>query len=325
MNGNTQALRESSAFFNGQRLEAADLEALVARQRELRWLHNRTLHNWGIASGLGVVGEKDARQVQIGRGYAIDSDGREILLSEPHTEPIPPVAGENDVPVKYYLTISFPETANTAETREGICLPRGAVRLLEKPVFCWIKLDEQGRPDVKFDPALALDIKNGRKIVLAQIEVFNCKLAKTVSLRERRNVQPVSQPYIVAARTTAEATVWDTWKEDQDAAEIKFGIQATVKTSAAGFRQVPNYMARIEGKRHTPYPLPPKAKEFDIIAQLLIHIDAATTDQFTLRVFVTWVKLPDLSPVPNDKLTMDDAKNLANALNWRVVWMGVEG
>ena len=42
------------AFFPGQRLTAADLTALERRQRELRWLHNRSLHPWGVASGFSL-------------------------------------------------------------------------------------------------------------------------------------------------------------------------------------------------------------------------------------------------------------------------------
>ena len=42
---------ERPAFFSGQRLTAADLDTVQTFHRELRWLHNRSLHSWGIAFG----------------------------------------------------------------------------------------------------------------------------------------------------------------------------------------------------------------------------------------------------------------------------------
>ena len=45
---------ERPAFFNGQRLFDSDLQALEAFNREMRWLHNQSLHQPGIGRGLAV-------------------------------------------------------------------------------------------------------------------------------------------------------------------------------------------------------------------------------------------------------------------------------
>src|SRR3954466_2133663 len=82
------------AFFTGQRLEAEDLNDAGAQQRALRWLHNRSLHGWGIGLGFAVSGNKGDRQVRIGTGYAIDCLGREIILAEVTTKPVPARAGD---------------------------------------------------------------------------------------------------------------------------------------------------------------------------------------------------------------------------------------
>ena len=58
-NGNLDIpVLERPAFFDGQQLTAADLEAVQAYHRELLWLHNRGLHNWGIAFGYAVEGKR---------------------------------------------------------------------------------------------------------------------------------------------------------------------------------------------------------------------------------------------------------------------------
>src|ERR1051325_11222587 len=92
--GSTRTL-ERVEFFNGERLFAADLQTLEEFQREMRWLHNKSLHQPGVASGFAVAGEKGDRQVIVQPGYALDSSGREIVLTEVnHVEAVPPVADD---------------------------------------------------------------------------------------------------------------------------------------------------------------------------------------------------------------------------------------
>jgi len=320
---NGQNLQETATFFNGQRIEATDLKTLVARQRELRWQHNRTLHTWGIGSGLVVIGEKEARAALVGPGYAIDSMGREILLSESHTEPVPPVAGEDGKPNSYYLTISFPDQAGitTNETRDGICMPRGAVRLLETPVFCWVKIDEQGRPAIE----VRSDIEEGRKIVLARAEVLNCKLAQPLSIRERRNSKVAAQPYIAAGNTPEKSTPWQLWKElNESGEEVVVGVQVDVDTSDAGFRQTPAYSARVGGNRFG-------IVQTDSGADLLLiepiaHVENASAQQFRLRAMLIWKFLGGSASgaaIPYEEQIF--LRVLRELLNWHVVWIGIEG
>jgi hypothetical protein len=73
---------ERVTFFPGQQLSAADLTEFERANRELRWLHNRSLHGWGIGIGLGVTGERGDGRVLIDAGYAVDGLGREIILTE---------------------------------------------------------------------------------------------------------------------------------------------------------------------------------------------------------------------------------------------------
>jgi len=87
----TKQFLERNRFFNGQRLFASDLQAVEEFNREMRWLHNQSLHQPGIGNGFTVSGQKGDRQVSIGAGYAIDARGREIVLTQAHLEPVPPV------------------------------------------------------------------------------------------------------------------------------------------------------------------------------------------------------------------------------------------
>src|SRR5947209_1491963 len=103
-------------FFDGQALEAADLQSIDNFNREMRWLHNRSMHQPGVGSGLTVLGSKGASAVTIKAGYAIDGAGREIVLTHDLEVPVPPVPGDappgKKAMAKYFaLTLSYPTDA----------------------------------------------------------------------------------------------------------------------------------------------------------------------------------------------------------------------
>src|ERR1700730_10284061 len=161
-------------FFDGQRLFAEDLQGIEAFNRAMRWLHNQSLHQPGVGRGLAATGAKGATEVTIGPGYAIDAKGREIVLTHDLVTAVPPVAGETDGSSIFFdLAISYPDAASLpeVETREGICLPPGAVRLREEPVVCWVRLARGASGELRPTlPALDLQIKGGLRIVLARAE-----------------------------------------------------------------------------------------------------------------------------------------------------------
>jgi hypothetical protein len=242
---------ERLQFFNGQRLFAEDVQGIEQFNREMRWLHNRSLHQPGIGNGYSVSGNMGDREVTIGPGYAIDSLGREIVLNQSHVEPVPPVSSDKGETALYDLVVSYPEDSalDETETRQGVCLPRGSVRLQEAPVFCWVRLErkEKGQPDAK-DPKLRSEITRHIRIRLARIEVMNCQLAKCVSLAERGSARPECRPYIGCGRepVTARKDI-DLPPNDQFGGAAAFIV--TVDTSAAGFVTIPTYTAHIEGPR----------------------------------------------------------------------------
>ncbi|MFP5393994.1 MAG: hypothetical protein ACLGI6_21035, partial [Gammaproteobacteria bacterium] len=75
-------------FSENQILSAADVNAIVAHGRAARARHDRYLHSWGIAEGLGLKDEArsdtlgDYIEVTLEPGLAIDGAGREIVVTE---------------------------------------------------------------------------------------------------------------------------------------------------------------------------------------------------------------------------------------------------
>lgn len=78
---------ERPAFYEGQVLAGADLNAAVDHARGQAARHERYLHIWGVAEGLDLKGEdqktaagKPYQEISVGAGMAVDASGREIVL-----------------------------------------------------------------------------------------------------------------------------------------------------------------------------------------------------------------------------------------------------
>jgi hypothetical protein len=343
---------ERLQFFNGQRLFASDLQGIEAFNREMRWLHNKSLHQPGIGNGFAVSGKKDDREVQIGPGYAIDALGREIVLTQTQVEPVPPVAGEEDGTAALFdLTVSYPDDDSLAEseTRVGICSGEGVIRLKEEPVFCWVRLNQNRQPE---DANIKQEILSGIRLILAQAEVLNCRLYKDISIAQRTSARPAKQPYICCGRVTPDWQPWELTAFDSNralssrarsAAASQFlssaiilpiGIQAKVDTSDCGFLTTPCYTARIAGPRVQQIDLNvgDSTLKLTVVVDGLIQIIEPSPQEFTLNVLLMFQVLLPASSLTS--LTRTAASSGSTVLTdliaeylkvWSVEWMGVEG
>jgi len=298
---------ERPLFFDGQRLTAADLQAVQEYQRQLRWLHNRSLHTWGIVFGLEVIGARADREVKVQPGFALDCLGRELVLSDPATLPIPPVAGSgaDGQPLAYYLTISYidDDQLSPSETGTGMCDTSGAIRLPEMA-----RLRFQSLRDT--DPAIAY--RHGKDVILASINVLNCKLSEPPSPRERRDARPANQPYVATGLATAAASGWSALQVGGSTV----GVKMKVDTSAAGFGSTPVYLAQVTGERAL-------SNGAGLVDGLVNVADAGPTG-FTLQVLLPRDLVAGATTL-NPGTIFGDPAAATHDLNWAVAWMGIEG
>ena len=324
--GDTSPFRERIQFFNGQRLFASDLQDLESFNRQIRWLHNQSLHQPGVGSGYAVLGNKGDRQVIVSPGYALDSLGREIILTQAETLPVPPVSDDGaGNSVFYYLTVSYPNDTDLkpAETRDGICLPAGVVRLREEPVFCWVLLGGNTTNLQPQDANLKDLIRKQLFIVLAQVEIFNCQLKQPVSTSQRRSARPAKQPRIACG--VEAKPVWTKHNFSDSSQNIPtmgglalfpFWLSAPINTTTAGFQATPIYQTRLVGPRVISFPGTTTTEFLLVDAIADIAADPQPTPQgFTIQIFpflgapfqgfATKVNDPSIPP-------------------WQVAWMGVE-
>ena len=321
---------ERLQFFNGQRLFASDLQNLESFNREMRWLHNQSLHQHGIGNGFEVIGRQGNREVTIMPGYAIDSQGREIVLNEPVVEPVPPVAGETDgKPIAYDLTVSYRDelTLEEVESREGVCSDRGVVRLREEPVFCWVRLNQS---DLKpSDDRLKQDLLTGVKIVLARARVLNCQLSENLAIAQRRSARPARQPYVASGTVTSPEwqvrnlidPIPDTVQVSNAPIVLPVALRTEVDTSAAGFVIAPAYFAHIVGERTKQVP-----NSIDVLIEGIANVFHQPPDQprqkrFTLDVLLVMQTIAEGVTVEIDPRIVP--RTLVS--DWEIFWTGIEG
>lgn len=285
---------ERVEFFPSQLLEAEDLTTLDSNYRELRWLHNRTLHDWGICYGFNVSGARGDTSVTVSPGYANDITGHELIQSSPVQKPIPAIPGNSDgSPAIYYIVADYVDDADepVVEQRSATaCAQGGAVRLTNAPAINW-------------KTAAQLDF--GIDVVLGQVSIQNCALNAAVSTTGRRSAVPVSKPSLYAAAIDVQNLTW--------ASMNSAGFTTQIDTSAAKFQSTPSYMAQIIGPRAIPNS---KVSIADFVS---VANPSPTGFQLQLA-------LPPIAEAINTIAITDpvNGPKLMAQLGWSVSWIGVE-
>lgn len=200
-------------YFNGQRLDAADLRVEQDFHMRVRRLLNRSLFTPGIAAGLEVekVQPEPSHAVVVFPGVALDSLGREIILVEPREVPVAGKPTEPKEPVTgNYLVIEYAEEA-IAFAGDG-CAVRLGVTCKATEDVAW------GSPSrIRAEPHIYIQHEwpktEHNKIVLAQLE-----LNKDCSLRE---IRTFVRKYVAAAKPGATQVVALEGEKDIDQHNFK--------------------------------------------------------------------------------------------------------
>jgi hypothetical protein len=295
-------------FFAGEILHAADLEDVVASERSLRWLHNRALHGWGIGLGLDVDGARGATSVSVGIGYAVDGAGRDLVLEQPVTLPVPAIASAPDgKPADYLLVLVYTEDeAAAVQLRDGACDATGAVRRDDDPTIAW---------------RVPQAVRDGLDIVLAAAKVAGCALAAPlVTAQVRRALGAIPSPHVASAQSQP---VWRRWPEHGPVA----GVTATIDTSAGGFGDTPAYQVTLMG---------PRALSATALLDGHPHVENAGMLSFDVVVPLPagFIGRPDKTETgaPPNYVSVNPPETVADpdalvhyvADHWRIEWIGVE-
>jgi hypothetical protein len=250
---------ERMTWRDGQLLAARDLRDDQSYNDRLRELHIRYLHKtWGVVEGLNVVAPS-ASEVAVTPGYALDVDGRELLLPRVARLAAPGIAASTTM----YLVISANTGASGCKAPidlSGLCPGvKNPVRL-DVGAISWKTVNE---------------VRPGRDVLLARVLIAGGVLASAIDTSVRHRARSLAQPRMWSDATQSGSTGW----ADFMTAPYK-NISATVDTSNAGFVITPAYFPRVAGASQATvsYILSASASSFTLVVQPTYEPGGAGSD-----------------------------------------------
>jgi hypothetical protein len=296
---------------SGQRLDARDLRDDHRRDGRLRQLHVRHLHDtWGIALGFEVTasstldgfGRAGSAEIVVGPGYAVDGQGRDLLLAESIQPSLPAVDGRFVLTVAYREDSEFPDSSGLPAPGidNGLDLRQERVR------FAWRTPEE-----VRFGP----------EVPLSQITIANGAMTGGLDFTVRRYTQPLLRPHIDMRVTEEGRSGWKDWLGGPPEVRQELGLELEVDTSEAGFTGTPFYFAVVQGDFANRPEGPPLFEpnlwpqgEATFSVDSMGFISTATAKKFIYRILNVG-RYPFLR-----KVTPAEAESR----RWRVAWLGLE-
>ena len=284
-------------FEQGQKLRSQDFRDQITIEAQLRWWHNRALHNaYGIAEGFRA--EQQDASIIVQPGLAYDYRGRELILQQPRAVNLPAALPQGVTKMillaRYKETSSYPKRAVLA----GVCGASCSL-LIESPEFLW-------------KPAAQVASSDG--VPIAQVTDVNGKLTIDEEFVVARS-RAMARPRIVTGSTIPGGTAWSLWSKLLNKQPIQLGVQVSIDTTAAGFTQTPCYFAWLQGALWNP-------NDKNFIALPFAHIADPSIHGFTFRLW-----LPLARVAPNDERTNKFFTGrflyFAQKQNLYVCWLGI--
>jgi hypothetical protein len=174
---------ERPLFYENQILGAADLTASVEYGRNQQARHERSMHLWGIASGLALKGTDkqtaqgaEYQEITLAPGVAFDGTGREIVipeaerLSEDRFDQLKVEISDPDAWYPVFLT-GRDEPAPQPQFSVGACLNAQPTRRVEGYDLSFgrpgdeLDIDQEAAPDIQEGPG-----SGERKILLGFVQ-----------------------------------------------------------------------------------------------------------------------------------------------------------
>ncbi len=248
-------------YWQGQELASRDQRDQAEFDARRRQLHNRALHSIdGVSFGLGVsVSPTDASRIRVSCGVGIDCRGRELLVQQPRE------IGMAAVPSWLVLRLRPPAHATPCcGPSDTGCVGENSIALDSDTELVWI-------------PVASFERLDG--VVLARVGDG----ALDPSFRPRQ-ARPLARPRLARGQTVRGNTPWEPWSIDAPDGQgglrrLVVGVQTYIDTSAAGFTEIPCYLAAVAAPGWN-------LEQAEFAPAFFPHVADPTVDGFTLRLLM---------------------------------------
>jgi hypothetical protein len=289
---------ERLRYWQGQTLRSVDFRDQLAIDAQLRWWHNRALHNtFGIAKRFEVELINSNQSVKIHQGLAYDCFGRELIHAVDTRLPIPTEEAGKDVT----LLVRFKNDKHRATHEVGSVFPFEKAPGANQIEFFWRPTD-------------TVDIQDG--VPLARLKKGGTSNSERSLLRPVVRSRPLARPRMASGATIPGNTAWEIWEEVLNGNPIPVGVQVTIDTSAAGFTEVPCYFAWLQRQ-----PENSSKPAFFVYSE---HIDNSSMNSFTFRLLPRLLNggPQDLAAVVNRGDEAQVLKLIREQVS--VCWLGIQ-
>jgi hypothetical protein len=237
---------ERLRYWQGQMLRSRDFRDSARTENQMRYWHNRALHNaYGVSFGLQIAeirknptDPKSLIAVSVSRGVAYDCFGRELIVSNTRQVTIPPAPKDDPrlpQPKKLVLIMRYRDTATgccSAGDLGGVCWPVENRPGIE-PEFVWTRI-EYG--------------KTTEGVPLARVIYDNSGAVQLDDKFIPPKARPLARPFLASGETIPGNTPWEVWRvRTPKRVTVAVGMQTRIDTSTAGFTETPSYFAWLEG------------------------------------------------------------------------------
>lgn len=284
-------------FVPGQDLLSRDFRDQAAFDAELRWWHNRAMHDaFGVRSGLDAhaVAGSEPLAIEVSPGLAYDAFGRELILPAPQRIAVPSGPQEQEPRVLVIRHVA----ASHQNGAEACGRPHPIAGCCGLPV-----------PDVELAWITTRTLRAASGVPLGRI-TYDAGEPHHDPLFRPPVARAWTRPRIGRGSTVAGATEWQLWHVGTQG--FVAGLQVRLDTRAAGFTRIPCYFAWIQGG----IPWRPGRDGQELFLPMYAHLADATIDRFWFRVIT----------VVSGLRGADGSSGLLSLARRRltVCWLGIE-
>jgi hypothetical protein len=269
---------ERLEYWQGQLLRSSDFRAQVNADNQLRWWHNRALHDaYGVSLGLKATESVDGLRISCGLAY--DCEGRELLLGTTVLV-APPEARPAAGPLLLLLRMAADEP------------------VAHDLVACGPCSTSESQVELVWIGASRVDGRKG--VPLARLVWSAAGLPRLDSAFEPPRSRPIARPHLGSGMTPPDGTVWEAWMERVSGSASPtetLGLQTRVDTSAAGFARIPVYTAQLNSRART---------AFYFVPPPICHIAEAAPESFVFRIWMPRVQIAGQIPLKGIRAKIRD-------------------
>lgn len=307
-------------YWEGQMLRSSDFLDIHRVEDQRRWWHNRAMHSaYGVYQGFHAtaVGGNQGQPgvVQVSPGVAYDCFGRELILECRATiqYAVQPLA-QGDVRT-LLVRYKRPPSRRDSDPVTAVCC------------FCNGR-HSGGTIEFVWSDHRRISPQDGVPLGQVRGAGFNRGGFSGFTTPPRRRA--LARPHLATGSTVAGNTSWQPWDFTPPASNVaasfpvEIGVQTTVDTSAAGFTQVPQYFAWLQGSIWNPATL-------QLVPALLPSIANESLDSFTFRLILMVAEsdvvfaegfAASLAEPINLVQSADDFADFAQQQGLYVAWLG---